>query len=182
MGASDDQLDCPFVFTSAKEGTSSLDMTNQEPNMEALFETILKYIPAPMGDPDLPLQVLISSIDYDDYIGRIGIGKVERGRIISGEEAILVNMLEPEKQEKIKIGKLYEFEGLDRIETDRAEVGSIVAVSGIADISIGDTICPIDNPKPLEFVKISEPTISMTFSVNDSPLAGKEGNSSPLDS
>jgi GTP-binding protein len=175
LGASDDQLDCPFVFTSAKEGTSSLDMTNQEPNMEALFETILKYIPAPMGDPDLPLQVLISSIDYDDYIGRIGIGKVERGRIISGEEAILVNMLEPEKQEKIKIGKLYEFEGLDRIETDRAEVGSIVAVSGIADISIGDTICPIDNPKPLEFVKISEPTISMTFSVNDSPLAGKEG-------
>lgn len=175
LGADESQLDCPFVFTSAKKGTASLEVGTQDDNMKALFETILEYIPAPKGDIDGPFQVLISTIDYNEYIGRIGIGKIERGRIINGEEASIVNIQNPDKQEKIKIGKLYEFEGLDRVEVDRAEVGSIIAISGVSDISIGDTICSIDYPNPLSFVKISEPTISMTFSVNDSPLAGRDG-------
>ncbi|HZK00482.1 MAG TPA: translational GTPase TypA [Tissierellaceae bacterium] len=175
LGADDDQLDCPFVYTSAKQGTASLDISYQNENMEALFETILDFIPAPEGDKDAPLQVLISTIDYNEYVGRIGIGKIERGRIFSGEEALIVNKSDPDKNDKIKIGKLYEFEGLDRVEVDKAEVGSIVAISGISDISIGDTICPIDHPEAIPFVKISEPTISMTFSVNDSPLAGRDG-------
>lgn len=175
LGADESQLDCPFVFTSAKKGTASLEVGTQDDNMKALFETILEYIPAPKGDIDGPFQVLISTIDYNEYIGRIGIGKIERGRIINGEEASIVNIQNPDKQEKIKIGKLYEFEGLDRVEVDRAEVGSIIAISGVSDISIGDTICSIDYPDPLSFVKISEPTISMTFSVNDSPLAGRDG-------
>ena len=175
LGATDDQLDCPFVYTSAKQGTASLDISYQNDNMEALFETILDYIPAPVGDIDAPLQVLISTIDYNEYIGRIGIGKIERGRIFSGEEALIVNKLDPDKNDKIKIGKLYEFEGLDRVEIDKAQVGSIIAISGISDISIGDTICPVDYPEAIPFVKISEPTISMTFSVNDSPLAGRDG-------
>ena len=175
LGASEDQLDCPFVFTSAKQGTASLEGQIQNENMEVLFETILEYIPAPVGDIDAPFQVLISTIDYSEYIGRIGIGKIERGRIIKGEEASIVNILDPDKQEKIKIGKLYEFEGLDRVEVDEAAVGSIIAISGVSGIKIGDTVCPVDYPEPLSFVKISEPTISMTFSVNDSPLAGKDG-------
>ncbi|MEW8973102.1 MAG: translational GTPase TypA [Tissierellaceae bacterium] len=175
LGASEEHLDCPFVFTSAKQGTASLDYNVQNENMKDLFETILEYIPAPSGDIDAPLQVLISTIDYNEYIGRIGIGKIERGRIIQGEEAVIVNKSEPDKKEKIKIGKIYEFEGLDRVEVQKAEVGSIIAISGVSDIHIGDTICPIDNPEPLPFVEISEPTLSMTFSVNDSPFAGREG-------
>ena len=143
--------------------------------MEDLFETIIKYIPAPEGDIDGPLQMLISTIDYNDYIGRIGIGKIERGRMIQGEEAVIVNKLNPDKIEKIKIGKIYEFEGLERVEVEKAEVGSIIAISGVSDIHIGDTICPVDHPEPLPFIKISEPTLSMTFSVNDSPFAGREG-------
>ncbi len=175
LGADENQLDCPFVYASAKEGTASLDIEKQKDDMEDLFETILEYIPAPEGDSDQPLQVLISTIDYNEYIGRIGIGKIERGRIYSGQEAVLVNKLDPEKIKKIKIGKLYEFEGLDRVEVDEAEVGSIIAISGVEDIGIGDTICPVDKPEPLPFAKISEPTLSMTFSVNDSPLAGMDG-------
>lgn len=175
LGASEEHLDCPFVFTSAKQGTASLDYNVQNENMKDLFETILEYIPAPSGDIDAPLQVLISTIDYNEYVGRIGIGKIERGRIIQGEEAVIVNKSEPDKKEKIKIGKIYEFEGLDRVEVEKAEVGSIIAISGVSDIHIGDTICPIDNPEPLPFVEISEPTLSMTFSVNDSPFAGREG-------
>ena len=143
--------------------------------MEDLFETIIKYIPAPEGDIDGPLQMLFSTIDYNDYIGRIGIGKIERGRMIQGEEAVIVNKLNPDKIEKIKIGKIYEFEGLERVEVEKAEVGSIIAISGVSDIHIGDTICPVDHPEPLPFIKISEPTLSMTFSVNDSPFAGREG-------
>ncbi|MDR7870641.1 MAG: translational GTPase TypA [Tissierellaceae bacterium] len=175
LGADDNQLDCPFVFSSAKQGTASLDIEKQDENMEALFETILEYIPGPEGDADEPLQVLISTIDYNEYIGRIGIGKIERGRIFNGEEALIVNKLDPDKKDKVKIGRLYEFEGLDRVEVDKAEMGSIIAISGVEDISIGDTICPVDSPEALDFVKISEPTISMTFSVNDSPLAGRDG-------
>lgn len=175
LGASEEHLDCPFVFASAKQGTASLDYNVQNENMKSLFDTILEYIPAPEGDVEAPLQMLISTIDYNEYVGRIGVGKIERGRIIQGEEAVIVNKSEPEKMEKIKVGKIYEFEGLDRVEVERAEVGSIVAISGVSDIHIGDTICPMDNPEPLPFVEISEPTLSMTFSVNDSPFAGREG-------
>lgn len=175
LGAEEDQLDCPFVYTSAKQGTSSLDPLIQEKDMKALFETILEYIPAPVGDVDEPLQVLISTIDYNEYVGRIGVGKIERGTIKVNQEALLLNNLDPDKKEKIKIGKLYEFEGLDKIEVESAQAGSIIAIAGITDINIGDTICPTDAPESLPFVKISEPTLAMTFSVNNSPFAGREG-------
>lgn len=175
LGADESQLDCPFVFASAKSGTASLDVNKQKDNMEDLFETILKYIPAPEGEIDEPFQVLISTIDYNDYVGRIGIGKVERGRIKVNESAVIVNYLEPEVQKKVKITKIYEFEGLNRVEVDSADIGSIIAVSGVEGIHIGDTICSVERPEPLPFVKISEPTIAMTFSVNNSPFAGQEG-------
>lgn len=175
LGADEDQLDCPFVFSSAKQGTSSLDSTKQNEDLKDLFETILEYTPAPNVNTEEPLQVLISTIDYNEYTGRIGVGKIERGSISRNQEAVIVNKLRPDDIQKVKIGSIYEFEGLDRVEVDNAEAGSIIAISGIADINIGDTICPVDNPEALEFVKISEPTISMTFSVNDSPFAGREG-------
>ncbi len=175
LGADEDQLDCPFVYTSAKQGTSSLDPDKQEKDMKDLFETIIEFIPAPEGDPDEPLQVLISTIDYNEYVGRIGVGKIERGTINVNQEAILLNKLDPDKKEKIKIGKLYEFEGLDKAEVQSAKAGSIIAIAGISDINIGDTICPVDSPESLSFVKISEPTLAMTFSVNNSPFAGREG-------
>lgn len=175
LGADEDQLDCPFVYTSAKQGTSSLDSSKQEKDMKALFETIIEFIPAPEGDPEEPLQVLISTIDYNEYVGRIGVGKIERGTINVNQEALLLNKLDPDKKEKIKIGKLYEFEGLDKTEVKSARAGSIIAIAGISDINIGDTICPVDHPEALSFVKISEPTLAMTFSVNNSPFAGREG-------
>ena len=175
LGADEDQLDCPFVYTSAKQGTSSLDPHKQEENMKALFETIMEYIPAPVGNSEEPLQVLISTIDYNEYVGRIGVGKIERGTINVNQDAVLLNKLDPDKKEKIRIGKLYEFEGLDKVEVQSAKAGSIIAIAGITDINIGDTICPIDNPEALSFVKISEPTLAMTFSVNNSPFAGREG-------
>ena len=175
LGAEEDQLDCPFVFTSAKMGTSSLDANVQNESMDTLFETILEYIPEPEGDIDAPLQVLISTIDYSEYVGRIGIGKIDRGSIKAGQEAVIVNMLHPEMHNKVKINKLYEFEGLNRVEVQEARVGSIIAITGVEHINIGDTICPVDNPEPLHFVKISEPTLAMTFSVNNSPFAGREG-------
>ncbi|MBC8588280.1 translational GTPase TypA [Paratissierella segnis] len=175
LGANEDQLECPFVFTSAKQGTATLDANGEGEDMSILFETILEYIPAPEGDEDAPLQVLISTIDYNDYVGRIGIGKIERGKIVTNQEGIIVNLLDETKKEKVKIGKVFEFEGLNRVEVESAKVGSIIAVTGIEHIHIGDTICPVDNPEPLSFVKISEPTLAMTFSVNDSPFAGREG-------
>lgn len=175
LGANDEQLECPFIYASAKEGKASLDFNKMGETMEPLFETVLEYIPAPEGDAQAPLQVLISTIDYNDYVGRIGIGKIDRGTIIEGQDGVLVNILNPEKQEKIRISKLYEFEGLNRVEVDEAKIGSIIAITGIDDIQIGDTICPIDRPEPLPFVKISEPTLAMTFSVNNSPFAGREG-------
>ena len=175
LGADEDQLDCPFVYTSAKQGTSSLDPDKQEKDMKDLFETIIEFIPAPVGDPEEPLQVLISTIDYNEYVGRIGVGKIERGTIDVNQEAVLLNKLDPDKKEKIKIGKLYEFEGLDKAEVKTAKAGSIIAIAGISDINIGDTICPVDHPEALSFVKISEPTLAMTFSVNNSPFAGREG-------
>ena len=175
LNASDDQLDCPFVFASAKAGVAILDMSDEEKDMKPLFETILNYIPAPEGDPEADTQVLISTIDYNEYVGRIGIGKVDNGTIKVGMDAIVVNEHDPDRREKVRISKLYEFDGLNKVDVNEASIGSIVAISGIADLSIGDTICSPENPQAIPFQKISEPTISMQFMVNDSPLAGQEG-------
>lgn len=175
LGASEDYLDSPFVYASAKAGVASLDLNERGTDMIPLFETILEKTPCPEGNPEEPLQVLISTIDYNDYVGRIGIGKIDRGRIKTNQEAVIVNILDPEKHDKVKINKVYEFEGLNRVEVDEASVGSIIAITGVEDINIGDTICYEDNPEPLPFLKISEPTIAMTFSVNNSPFAGREG-------
>ena len=175
LDASEEQLDCPFVFASAKTGTASLDMDTPGTNMIPLFETILDYIPAPEGDPEAGTQVLISTIDYNEYVGRIGVGKVDNGSVKVNQEVVIVNHHEPDKQKKVKISKLYEFDGLNKVEVSEAGIGSIVAISGISDIHIGDTLCSPDNPTPIPFQKISEPTIAMHFIVNDSPLAGQEG-------
>ena len=175
LDASDEQLDCPFLYASAKAGHAVLDLSDTPESMEPLFETILKYIPAPMGDPDAPTQALISTIDYNEYVGRIGVGKVENGKISVNQEVMLVNHHDPDKMKKVKISKLYEFEGLNKVEVKEAGIGSIVAISGIADIHIGDTLCAPEHPEPIPFQKISEPTISMNFIVNDSPFAGQEG-------
>ncbi len=175
LDANEEQLDCPFVYASAKAGVASLSSDEPGTDMKPLFETILKYIPAPTGDPEAGLQILISTIDYNEYVGRIGVGKVDNGTIKLNQDAIIVNHHEPEKYRKVKIGKLYEFEGLNKVEVNEAGIGSIVAISGISDIHIGDTICSPDDPEPIPFQKISEPTIAMHFMVNDSPLAGKEG-------
>lgn len=175
LDASDEQLDCPFVYASAKSGVAVLDLSDDPENMEPLFETILDYIPAPEGDPDAGTQMLISTIDYNEYVGRIGVGKVDNGTICVNQEVVVVNHHEPEKQRKVKISKLYEFDGLNKVEIKEAGIGSIVAISGISDISIGDTLCSLENPQPIPFQKISEPTIAMQFVVNDSPFAGQEG-------
>ena len=175
LDASDEQLDCPFVYASAKAGIAVLDLTDEEKDMEPLFETIIDYIPAPEGDPDASTQVLISTIDYNEYVGRIGVGKVDNGTIAVNQEMMVVNHHDPDKQKKVKISKLYEFDGLNKVEVKEAGIGSIVAISGISDISIGDTLCSPENPEAIPFQKISEPTISMNFIVNDSPFAGQEG-------
>ncbi len=175
LDASDEQLDCPFVYASAKSGVAVLDLSDEVKNMQPLFETILEYIPAPEGDPEAETQVLISTIDYNEYVGRIGVGKVDNGKIKVGMDAVVVNEHEPDKLQKVRISKLYEFDGLNKVEIKEAGIGSIVAISGIADISIGDTICSPENPKAIPFQKISEPTIAMQFIVNDSPFAGLEG-------
>ncbi len=175
LDAGDDQLDSPFVYASAKSGIAMLELNEHGTDMKPLFETIINHIPAPTGDPDAPTQILISTIDYNEYVGRIGIGKVENGNIKVNQEVLMVNHHDPSVNKKVKISKLYEFSGLDKIEVKEATVGSIVAISGISDIHIGDTICEIDHPDPIPFQKISEPTIAMQFLVNDSPLAGQEG-------
>ena len=175
LEASDEQLDCPFLYASAKAGHAVLDLADTPENMAPLFETILKYIPAPEGDPDADTQVLISTIDYNEYVGRIGVGKVENGKIAVNQELTLLNHHDLDKRKKVKISKLYEFDGLNKVEVKEASIGSIVAISGIEDIHIGDTLCGGDNPEAIPFQKISEPTISMDFVVNDSPFAGQEG-------
>ncbi|MGI5946206.1 MAG: translational GTPase TypA [Lachnospiraceae bacterium] len=175
LDASDEQLECPFIFASARDGYAKKNLEDENVDMTPLFETIIDYIPAPEGDPEAPLQTLISTIDYNEYVGRIGVGKVDNGVLRINQECVLVNHHDPDKFKKIKIGKLYEFDGLNRVEVKEANVGSIVAISGIPDIHIGDTICAVDTPDPIPFQKISEPTISMYFMVNDSPLAGQEG-------
>ena len=175
LDASDEQLDCPFVYASAKAGYAVLDPSDEPVNMVPLFETILNYIPAPTGDENGPTQMLISTIDYNEYVGRIGVGKVDRGTISVNQDVVLVNHHDPSRTQKVKISKLYEFDGLDKVEVKSATIGSIVALSGIADLHIGDTLCAADTPEAIPFQKISEPTISMNFVVNDSPLAGQEG-------
>ncbi len=175
LDASDEQLDCPFVFASAKGGYAMRKLDDEKKDMQPLFDTIIGHIPAPEGDPDADTQILISTIDYNEYVGRIGVGKVDNGSIRVNQEVALVNHHDPGKFKKVKVSRLYEFDGLEKVEVEKAGIGSIVAVSGIADLHIGDTLCAPDHPVPIPFQKISEPTIAMHFMVNDSPLAGTEG-------
>lgn len=175
LDADDEQLDCPFVYASAKAGYALVELDDSPQNMLPLFETILDYIPAPEGDPDADTQVLISTIDYNEYVGRIGVGKVDNGTIRVNQDMVVVNAHDPERKDKVRISKLYEFDGLNKVDVKEATIGSIVAISGISNISIGDTLCSPENPEAILFQKISEPTIAMQFIVNDSPFAGQEG-------
>ena len=175
LDASDEQLDCPFLFASARDGYAMRSPEDKPENMAPLFETIIDYIPAPEGEPDAGTQVLISTIDYNEYVGRIGVGKVDSGTIRVNQDVVIVNHHDPDMCKKVKISKLYEFDGLNKVPVTEATIGSIVAISGIADIHIGDTLCSPEAPNAIPFQKISEPTIAMQFLVNDSPLAGKEG-------
>ena len=175
LDATDQQLECPFIFASARGGWARTSMDSDNADMKPLFEAIINHIPAPEGDPEAPTQILISTIDYNEYVGRIGVGKVDNGSIRVNQEVAIVNHHEPDKLRRVKIGKLYEYEGLNRVEVKEAEFGSIVAISGISDLHIGDTITSPESPESIPFQKISEPTISMNFMVNDSPLAGQEG-------
>ncbi len=173
LGAEEDQLEFPVVYASGREGTSSYDPEDGFTDLRPLFDTILKEIPAPGGNPDEPLQVLISNIDYDDYVGRIGVGRVERGAIRTGQQAVLCHT--DGTASTVKVSRLYQYEGLRRVEQDTAQAGDLIALSGIADINIGETLCDVEHPEPLPFVKIDEPTVSMNFIVNNSPFAGREG-------
>ena len=173
LDADDDQLEFPVVYASARDGYSSLDPNVREGDMRPLLDAILEHAPAPEGDPDAPLQLLFSNVDYDDYLGRIGVGRVERGRVKTGDNVILCHS--DGTTSNVKITRLYQFEGLKRAECESASVGDLVAVSGLADLNIGETACAPDCIEPLPFVKIDEPTVSMNFIVNNSPFAGKEG-------
>ena len=173
LGANDEQIDFKTVFASGKQGWATLDPTKPGTNMDPLLDTILSEIPAPEGDINNGLQTVICNIDYDEYVGRIGIGKITRGKITSGQQAVVCHRDGTSTQ--VKIAKLYEFEGLKRVECDEAAVGDIVAISGIEKLNIGETICDVDKVEPLPFVAIDEPTLSMMFMVNNSPFAGKEG-------
>ena len=175
LGASDEQIDCPFVFASARSGQAGMEPDALTDNMDPLLDTILEHIPCPEGDFDAPLQMLISTIDYNEFVGRIGVGKVSNGKIRVNQQVVLINHHDKDKLIKTKVSKLYEFSGLKRVEVQEAEVGSIVAISGIPEIHIGDTICDPEKIESIPFQKISEPTIAMYFMVNDSPLAGQEG-------
>ena len=175
LDANDKQLECPFIFASAREGFAKYKLEDKSDNMIPLFETIINHIPAPEGDAEAPLQLLISTIDYNEYVGRIGVGKIDNGTIKVNQEVLLVNHHDESKHQRVKVTKLYEFNGLNKVEVNEAKMGSIVAVSGITDLHIGDTLCNVDSPAPIPFQKISEPTIAMNFMVNDSPLAGQEG-------
>ncbi len=173
LDADDDQLEFPVVYASARDGYSSLDPTVREGDMRPLLDAILEHAPAPEGDPDAPLQLLFSNVDYDEYLGRIGVGRVERGKVRTGENVALCHS--DGTTSNVKISRLYQFEGLKRAECESASVGDLVAVSGLADLNIGETACAPDCIEPLPFVKIDEPTVSMNFIVNNSPFAGKEG-------
>ena len=173
LGANDDQIEFPVVFASGRDGYASLDSSDREGDMRPLLDAILEHIDPPCGDINGPLQLLFSSLDYDDYLGRIGVGRVERGSVKEGQQAVLCK--QDGTTQNVKIVKLYSFEGLQRVECAEARMGDLVAVSGIAELNIGETVCDKEHPDPLPFVKIDEPTISMNFMVNDSPFAGREG-------
>ncbi len=173
LGADDDQLEFPVVYASARDGFAMLDYTVDGTDMSPLFEKIIEEVPAPCGEKEAGLQILLSNIDYDEYVGRIGIGRVERGSVKAGQQAVLCSADGSEK--KVKISKLYEFQGLARVECEEATIGDIICVSGIGEINIGETICDVDCVEALPFVKIDEPTVSMNFIVNNSPFAGREG-------
>ena len=175
LNATDEQFESPTLFCSARQGIASYSPNDAGVNLDPLFNTIVNYIPAPEGEEEEPLQMLVSSIDYNEYVGRIGIGRIERGRVRQNQEVAICDFHDPEHVEKGKIVALYEFDGLGRKPIMEAGAGEIVAFSGMADITIGRTICAMEQPEPLPFVKISDPTIEMTFSVNDSPFAGREG-------
>ncbi len=175
MGASDEQLDAPFLYATAREGYALASLGDEPKDMTPLFEAILRDIPAPCGDPDAGTQMLISTIDYNEYVGRIGVGKIDNGHVALNQEVLLMNHHDTSVRKKVKISKLYVFDGLKKVDVSEASVGEIVAISGIQDLRIGDTLCDPENPEPIPFQKISEPTISMNFLVNDSPLAGQEG-------
>lgn len=175
LEASDEQLECPFIFMSAKMGFARYQLDDTNTDMKPLFDTILRYFKPPIGDEEAPFKMLVSTIDYNEFVGRIGIGKIDQGTVNAGSEYLLVNHHNNNKKQNVHIQKLYEFDGLNRVETKSAKYGSIVAISGIDDLHIGDTITDSSDPTPIEFQKISEPTISMYFMVNDSPLAGTEG-------
>ncbi len=173
LGADDDQLEFPVVYASSREGFAIINLEDERQDLEPLLKTIIEKVPTPHGSFDEPLQLLVSNIDYDGYVGRIAIGKIDRGQIKLGQQAVVC------KKEgtlaNVKVSRLYKFEGLKRVEAEDAALGDIVAVSGVGDINIGETICDAESPDPLPFVNIDEPTINMTFSVNNSPFAGREG-------
>ncbi len=176
LDASDEQLDSPMLYCSGRSGTASEDPTEEGTDLTPLFEKIINYIPAPEGEPEGDLQVLVSSIDYNEYVGRIGIGRIERGSIKVNQEVAICNFHKPDdKPRKTKVVALFQIDGLVRVPVETAKMGDIICFSGAGDISIGDTLAAVANPEPLEFVKVSDPTVEMTFSVNTSPLAGKEG-------
>ncbi len=175
LDATDEQLDSPVLYCSGRAGTASRNPNEQGTDLKPLFETILDYIPAPEGDPDDDLQLLVSSIDYNDYVGRIGIGRIERGTLRLNQDVAICNFHSEEKPKRVRIASLFQIDGLRRVPVEEAKMGDIVCFSGAGDINIGDTVASLTNPEPLEFVKVSEPTIEMTFSVNDSPFAGREG-------
>lgn len=175
LNATEEQLDSPIVYCSARNGTASLDPDTAGENLIPLFEKIVRYIPAPTGDADKPVRMLISALDYSDYVGSIGIGRIEQGTLRQNQPVVLVNYHKPEQNIRAKVTNIYQFEGLNRVATESATVGDIVCVSGVEGVSIGDTLCDPEHPEAVEFPKISEPSVEMTFSVNDSPFAGKEG-------
>ena len=175
LNATEEQFDSPTIFCSARQGTSSYSPDVPGTDLTPLFDTIVSYIDPPTGDRNGALQLLVSSIDYNEFVGRIGIGRVERGTIRQNQEVLVTDYHDPSKKEKAKIVALYEFTGLGKSPIQEASAGEIVAFSGISDITIGRTICTLEQPEPLPFVKISDPTIEMTFSINDSPFAGREG-------
>ncbi len=175
LDATDEQLDSPVLYCSGRAGTATRDASVEGTDLKPLFETILEYVPAPEGDPDEDLQLLVSSIDYNDYVGRIGIGRIERGTLKLNQDVAICNYHSEEKPKRVRIASLFQIDGLRRVPVEEAKMGDIVCFSGAGEINIGDTVASLTNPEPLEFVKVSEPTIEMTFSVNDSPFAGREG-------
>ena len=175
LNATDEQLDSPIIYCSARTGTASLRADEPGADLTPLFKTIIAHVPPPEGDENAPLQMLVSALDYSDYVGSIGIGRVERGSLKQGQQVVLVNYHESRPPVRVKVSNIYQFEGLNRIAVESATVGDIVCVSGVEGVTIGDTLCDPDAPEPIEFPKISEPSVEMTFMVNNSPFAGKDG-------